>query len=72
MNIKVKCPTCSKNIAWTPQERWRPFCSQRCKMLDLGDWFDESNKLGEQPSGGLSEGQPWLQDGAQPRNDDEF
>jgi len=32
-------------VAWTEQQRWRPFCSERCKLIDLGTWFDESNRL---------------------------
>ncbi len=31
------CPTCSKAVA--TDGRYRPFCSQRCKMVDLGRWF---------------------------------
>jgi endogenous inhibitor of DNA gyrase (YacG/DUF329 family) len=26
-------------------ERWRPFCSERCKLIDLGSWFDETNRI---------------------------
>jgi endogenous inhibitor of DNA gyrase (YacG/DUF329 family) len=41
----VLCPTCRKAVAWTKEQRWRPFCSERCKLIDLGTWFDESNRL---------------------------
>ncbi|MGB5442186.1 MAG: DNA gyrase inhibitor YacG [Gammaproteobacteria bacterium] len=41
----VHCPTCRKAVAWTEQQPWRPFCSERCKLIDLGTWFDESNRL---------------------------
>ena len=34
----VKCPTCSKDVRWTPENRFRPFCSERCQMIDLGTW----------------------------------
>ena len=38
MNIKtVKCPTCRKETAWQGNP-FRPFCSERCKMIDLGAW----------------------------------
>jgi endogenous inhibitor of DNA gyrase (YacG/DUF329 family) len=39
----VKCPTCQVEVTWTPEQHWRPFCSERCKLIDLGSWFDESN-----------------------------
>jgi endogenous inhibitor of DNA gyrase (YacG/DUF329 family) len=32
-------------VAWTKAQRWRPFCSERCKLIDLGAWFDESNRI---------------------------
>jgi endogenous inhibitor of DNA gyrase (YacG/DUF329 family) len=32
-------------VDWSEQQRWRPFCSERCKLIDLGSWFDESNRL---------------------------
>jgi endogenous inhibitor of DNA gyrase (YacG/DUF329 family) len=47
----VKCPTCATPVEWSEQERWRPFCSERCKLIDLGSWFDESNRIpGEEPA----------------------
>lgn len=41
----IKCPTCSKPHTWTPENKFRPFCSERCKLIDLGTWADESNRL---------------------------
>lgn len=35
-----RCPTCRKHAAATPDNHWRPFCSERCKLIDLGDWID--------------------------------
>ena len=35
---KVKCPTCGRQVAWEEHEKFRPFCSERCKMIDLGAW----------------------------------
>jgi endogenous inhibitor of DNA gyrase (YacG/DUF329 family) len=34
----VPCPQCGKPVEWTPASRFRPFCSERCKMIDLGAW----------------------------------
>ena len=47
-NIKVKqvaCPTCKKLAAYDTNNPFRPFCSQRCKMIDLGDWANESYRI---------------------------
>jgi endogenous inhibitor of DNA gyrase (YacG/DUF329 family) len=41
----IKCPTCQVEVVWTTEQRWRPFCSERCKLIDLGSWFDESNAI---------------------------
>ena len=50
MNNKVtaKCPTCEKLVEWTKESIWRPFCSERCKLIDLGDWLDENHRIPEQ------------------------
>lgn len=34
----VACPNCGTGTEWNPQNRFRPFCSERCKMVDLGAW----------------------------------
>jgi endogenous inhibitor of DNA gyrase (YacG/DUF329 family) len=41
----VKCPTCKKTVAWTTEEIFKPFCSERCKLIDLGDWATEAHKI---------------------------
>jgi hypothetical protein len=35
--MKVKCPTCKKKTEWEGNP-YRPFCSERCKLIDLGAW----------------------------------
>ena len=35
----MKCPQCDKPLAADADARWRPFCSERCKLMDLGQWF---------------------------------
>jgi len=37
----VACPTCAKKVEWTPANKFRPFCSERCKQIDLGAWAEE-------------------------------
>ena len=34
----VPCPHCGKQLAFSPENRWRPFCSERCRQIDLGAW----------------------------------
>jgi uncharacterized protein len=43
--FKVKCPTCGEPVEWTEAQRWRPFCSERCRLIDLGAWLDESHRI---------------------------
>ena len=38
--VKVKCPVCRKPIDWEAN-KWRPFCSERCKLIDLGAWASD-------------------------------
>jgi uncharacterized protein len=40
----VKCPSCGKEIEYNENE-FRPFCSERCKLLDFGAWADEEFAL---------------------------
>ena len=40
----VKCPTCGKEVQFEGNE-FRPFCSERCKLLDFGAWADEQYNL---------------------------
>jgi len=47
MSIKVSCPTCDKAVVWAEESEYRPFCSERCKLIDLGDWADENHKISQ-------------------------
>lgn len=38
---KVPCPTCGKPALFGPANAWRPFCSERCRSVDLGAWASE-------------------------------
>ena len=37
----VNCPTCGKKVEWSEASKYRPFCSDRCKQIDLGAWADD-------------------------------
>ena len=41
----VRCPTCDRPVEWTEASRWRPFCSERCKLIDLGAWAAEKHAI---------------------------
>ena len=45
----VKCPTCGKAVVWSEDNPWRPFCSKRCKLIDLGAWASESHRIPGEP-----------------------
>jgi endogenous inhibitor of DNA gyrase (YacG/DUF329 family) len=41
------CPTCRRPAEWEGN-KWRPFCSERCRLLDLGAWSAESYRIPEE------------------------
>jgi uncharacterized protein len=41
----VSCPRCGARVAWLPANTHRPFCSERCKLFDLGDWAMEKYRV---------------------------
>lgn len=45
----VSCPTCRKPVAWTEQNPYRPFCSARCRQIDLGAWASEAYRVPTSP-----------------------
>jgi endogenous inhibitor of DNA gyrase (YacG/DUF329 family) len=54
MSKTVACPNCGKPVPWTRDSIWRPFCSERCRLIDLGEWLDERHRIRE-PSDGFEE-----------------
>jgi endogenous inhibitor of DNA gyrase (YacG/DUF329 family) len=49
MTMTVECPNCGAQVPWNPDSEWKPFCSERCKMIDLGAWFSEERAIPDQP-----------------------
>lgn len=41
----VPCPTCQRPVVWSPESPFRPFCSERCKLVDLGAWVSEQRAI---------------------------
>ena len=52
---KVACPRCGKLTPFAPSNKWRPFCSERCKMIDLGAWAAESYRVPTEDQGSEDE-----------------
>ncbi len=43
--IVVHCPNCQKQVTWNAQQKSKPFCSERCKLIDLGEWAAEEKTI---------------------------
>jgi uncharacterized protein len=48
--MSIKCPICKKDIIYQKgkdgqKPSWLPFCSQRCKLIDLGRWLDADYRI---------------------------
>ncbi len=44
-DVIVKCPTCEKAVAWISSSTYRPFCSEHCRLIDLGEWADGNRAI---------------------------
>jgi uncharacterized protein len=47
--LSVSCPTCKKIVLWTPEQLFKPFCSERCRLIDLGEWVMEEKRIAGEP-----------------------
>ena len=45
MTTTVKCPTCGRPVEWSEASAYRPFCSERCRYVDLGAWLTEQRGI---------------------------
>lgn len=59
----MPCPHCGEPAQLDADNPYRPFCSRRCKLIDLGDWLDESNRIPEHGE----ETAPWHNDATSQR-----
>lgn len=58
--ILVSCPTCGAEVKWEPQSKFRPFCSKRCQLIDLGEWAEEEKFI---PSDGqITDSDDWSEE----------
>ena len=51
----VKCPTCQTPVIWNEESKYRPFCSQRCRLIDLGEWAQEKYTVAAEEDDTLSD-----------------
>ncbi|MET1081083.1 MAG: DNA gyrase inhibitor YacG [Pseudomonas sp.] len=47
--LTINCPTCNAPVEWSSQNVDRPFCSERCKLIDLGAWAAEAHTIPGDP-----------------------
>ncbi len=45
LNFSVSCPRCGVIVKWVEENRFRPFCSKRCQLIDLGEWANEGKAI---------------------------
>lgn len=43
--IDICCPTCGEKETWKEENKARPFCCERCKLIDLGEWGNENRSI---------------------------
>lgn len=46
---RVACPKCQKAVEWSSDNPYRPFCSERCKLIDFGAWANEEHSIPGNP-----------------------
>ena len=51
-----RCPACRRESAWDPANPYRPFCSERCRLIDLGAWLKEEHVIPGEPAAEPAEG----------------
>ena len=52
----VACPTCQTAAKWAESNPYRPFCSERCKLIDFGEWAGEGHIIaGEEGTGPMQD-----------------
>ncbi|EMD8240386.1 DNA gyrase inhibitor YacG [Salmonella enterica] len=56
----VSCPTCGKPVVWGEISPFRPFCSKRCQLIDLGEWAAEEKRIAS--SGDQSDSDDWSEE----------
>ncbi|HAU13315.1 MAG: DNA gyrase inhibitor YacG [Pseudomonadales bacterium] len=56
--MKVKCPTCDKEIEYSTNNPYRPFCCERCKLIDLGEWASGERYIAGEADWSIGDDEP--------------
>lgn len=48
-SITIACPQCQKEMIWDSDNPFRPFCSERCKLIDFGAWVNDRHVIAGEP-----------------------
>ena len=74
MPTVVNCPTCKEKPSIGEQSPFRPFCSKRCQLIDLGEWSFENNRISTPISNANELSQDMIEDieAMLAKNDDSF
>jgi endogenous inhibitor of DNA gyrase (YacG/DUF329 family) len=65
--MRVTCPTCGVATTWE-ENLHRPFCSERCRMIDLGRWATEAHRIPGEPAPDAVPGHPGEEPAEAPDN----
>lgn len=63
--IMVTCPGCGQKVIWSESSPYRPFCSKRCQLIDLGEWAAEEKRIPGNPE--HAETESWSEEDLTPR-----
>ena len=66
--MKVNCPTCKKEVEWIAENKYRPFCCERCKLIDLGEWASQGHAIPGKPDDEVLMSEEWQQEQDKPYN----
>jgi len=56
--LKIKCPRCRKETIYSAANAFRPFCSERCRLIDLGQWASESYSVPTEDGASVQDAPP--------------
>ena len=66
--MKVNCPTCKKEVEWIAENKYRPFCCERCKLIDLGEWASQGHAIPGKAADEVLMSEEWQQEQDKPYN----
>lgn len=55
MPKRVTCPHCGRPVIWGDASPFRPFCSERCRLIDLGGWLEETYRIANDTNGPIED-----------------